>query len=98
MTIYITCTKEPLGTTLRVDGWLKGADADELLRVVLSAAAPVTLNLTDLRSADRQGVSVLRQLGEQGVEMIGMSDYLQLILERASSTEGGTGPERGEST
>lgn len=87
MTIYITRTEEARETILTVDGWLEGDEADELLRVVGSAAAPVVLDLTELRSADERGVTTLLRLEGQGVEIRGVSDYLKLLMERTSGVK-----------
>jgi hypothetical protein len=96
MTIYITCTEGPHGTTLRVDGWLEGEEIDELLQVVQAAPPPVVLNLTDLRSADAGGVRALRQLAAQGVQLTGVSDYLELLMQRASDNQVTEDPEGGK--
>ena len=93
MMIYITCTEGPHGTTLRVDGWLEGDEIDELLQVARAAPPPVVLNLTDLRSADERGVSALRELAEQGVELTDVSDYMKLLMERAIDDKGSKDPE-----
>ena len=87
MTIFIGVTTQSEGSVVSVDGWLQGDEADELLRVVGSAAPPVVLDLTDLRSADKHGVTAIRQLAEDGVEVIGASDYLALLLETESSID-----------
>lgn len=87
MTIYIKRTEEARETILTVDGWLEGDEADELLRVVGSAVAPVVLDLMELRSADERGVRTLLRLEGQGVEIRGVSDYLRLLMERASGVK-----------
>ena len=40
-------------------------------------------DLTELRSADDLGVVVLAHLRERGVELVGASPYLELLLEHA---------------
>ena len=84
MTIYIGLTTTSEDTTVSVDGWLEGDEADELFRVVQSSSAPIVLNLTDLRSADERGVKTISRLEEQGIVLTGMSDYLKLLMERTA--------------
>jgi anti-anti-sigma regulatory factor len=52
----------------------------ELKRVCAELEATVVLDLTDLQFADRQGVSVLRELRAQGAQLIGVSHSLRLLL------------------
>ncbi len=93
MTIHIGLTSHERGTTVRVDGWLEGDEADELLRVVGAAEVPVVLDLTDLRSADEHGLKALRRLTDQEIELTGMSDYLNLLMEKAIDNRGSKDPE-----
>jgi hypothetical protein len=76
----IRITDEPSGTLVRVDGWLGGEGVDVLLRVLKSSASPARLLLHDLRGADAAGLSVLRQLAQQGTSLEGLSTYMQLTL------------------
>lgn len=93
VTIHIELTTHETGTTVRVDGWLEGDEADELLRVVGAAEVPVALDLTDLRSADELGLRALRRLADQGIDLTGMSDYLELLMERTINNRGNRSPE-----
>jgi hypothetical protein len=45
-------------------------------------------DLGDLRSADDVGVVVLAQLRDRGVELVGVSPYLELLLEHAREEPG----------
>ena len=65
---------------LKLDGWLTAEVVPELMRVCAELEAKVVLDLTDLHYADRQGVSVLRDLRVQGAQLIGVSHYLGLLL------------------
>jgi hypothetical protein len=96
VTIHIGLTRRERGTTVRVDGWLEGDEADELLRVVGAAELPVVLDLLDLRSADEPGIRALCQLEQQGVRLTGTSDYLELLMEKAIDNRGSKIPEGAE--
>ena len=83
MSMRIMETRNGEGSTIRVDGWLKGqAEASELLRVARGARPPVALDLEELRSADGSGIEVLHALEEEGVQLRRTSDFIQLLLER----------------
>jgi hypothetical protein len=45
-------------------------------------------DLTELKSADDVGVVVLAHLRERGVELVGASPYLELLLEHAREEPG----------
>ncbi len=65
---------------LKLDGRLTSEVVPELRRVCAELKSKVVLDLTDLRFADHQGVSVLRELKAQGAQLIGVSHYLGLLL------------------
>jgi anti-anti-sigma regulatory factor len=65
---------------LKLDGRLTVEVVPELRRVCAELEANVVLDLTDLRFADRQGVSVLRELRAEGARLINVSHYLGLLL------------------
>src|SRR5262245_59685351 len=64
---------------LNVDGHLSGEDTDVLLRACEGIVRAV-LDLSDLRSAGRRGVDVLRELRSRGAIFTGLSPYLDLLL------------------
>lgn len=77
--------------TLRVEGWLAAKDVDELVRVVTAKPQRVTLDLSELRSADREGIRVLNRLVADGAELFAVPPDIALMLEgskRPKSTEG----------
>jgi len=45
-------------------------------------------DLTDLKSADDLGVVALAQLRDRGVDLVGVSPYLELLLEHARKAGG----------
>ena len=83
----ITVTGQPPATRIKVDGWLDGEGATELLRVVDSVASTERLLLHDLRGADADGVSLLRRLANRGVTLDGLSPYVALMVADAAGRE-----------
>lgn len=83
----ITATEEPRGTLVRVDGWLGGEGVAEFMRVMESARRPVKLLLSDLRGADAAGLSLLRRLADQGLDLDGVSPYVRLMLAGSAGSE-----------
>jgi anti-anti-sigma regulatory factor len=65
---------------VRVHGRLAGGAVTELERVCRSTSRPLVLDLTHLMSADDAGIETLRRLVTDGVECIGVSRYLALLL------------------
>lgn len=80
MTLRISSTKPGPTAKLKLDGRLTGEEVLELRRAYAEATGEVVLDLTDLQFADRQGVSVLREIRAQGAQLIGVSHYLGLLL------------------
>jgi len=77
----VTLRISPIGSArLKLDGFLTGAETPALRRAWAGVTERLVLDLTDLRSADRQGVSVLRELRAQGAEIVGASPYIQILL------------------
>lgn len=80
MTLRITSDGPGPTARLKLDGRLTGDEAPEVRRVCAEVEGRVVLDLTDLQFADRQGVSVLRELRARGAQLIGVSHYLGLLL------------------
>jgi hypothetical protein len=62
-------------------------DVESMAAFALVAAGLVPgtrCDLTELKSADDVGVVVLTHLRERGVELVGASPYLEMLLEHAS--------------
>jgi len=80
----MTLRISPIGpnpvTRFKLDGRLTVEVVPELVRVSAELREQLVLDLTDLQFADRQGVSVLRELRAQGAQLIGVSHYLRLLL------------------
>jgi len=53
--IRIFKTTDDLQTVLKVDGWLKADDVEELTQAYEAAEGTTVLDLSELQSADRDG-------------------------------------------
>ena len=82
MSIRVTTTSDMRGTVLKVDGRLRSEDVNELAGVFGLVEGASALDLSDLQSADRDGVEILRQFISLGAEVRGASPYIELLLKR----------------
>lgn len=94
MTLRITLGQESGIQIIRLAGWLEGEAVTELERVVSGRAGPVRLDLSELRSADPIGLTVLRALRARGVGLVGTSPYIRLLLGTDASEPPPSGPGR----
>jgi hypothetical protein len=80
--MLLRIAEECLGdtTVVHVAGHLVGDGVEELRRTCQSANRPVRLDLSGLLEADEVGLSLLRALRESGVELTGISPFIQLLL------------------
>lgn len=70
-------------TVLEVDGELVREGAVELRRVCDGVRGHLRVDLSNLRTADGDGILVLRELRRRGAELVGVSPYVGLRLLRA---------------
>ncbi len=80
MTLRIVATGPSPPATVKLDGRLTGEEVPELRLVCAANQRQLVLDLTGLQSADREGVSALRELRAKGTDLVGLSPYLQLLL------------------
>ncbi|TWU06265.1 hypothetical protein [Stieleria varia] len=80
MTIHVSETKHPRGTVLKVDGHLKAGDVAELTKACRLANDLNVLDLSDLQSADKAGLEILRELACRGVQVRNASPYIELLM------------------
>jgi ABC-type transporter Mla MlaB component len=79
MTLRITPVPDQEAGTLRLEGHLGATEVPELER---SAATGVgAVDLSDLRSADHEGLAALRRLRARGLEIRNASRYLTMVLD-----------------
>jgi len=88
MTLRITVSEPGPPTTVKVDGRLTGDQVPELQQVCAEIEGALVLDLTDLNFADRQGVKALHELQAKGADLIGVSQFIGLLLERSSQGTG----------
>jgi hypothetical protein len=70
-------------TTIRVAGRLRDDGVALLGEACDGARRPLVLDLSELTSANDAAVLLLRRLGSEGVHVLGASQYVRLLLERA---------------
>ncbi len=80
MTIHVSEAKHSSGTVLKVDGHLKAGDVAELTQACRLANNLNTLDLSDLQSADKAGLEILRELASLGVQLRNASPYIELLM------------------
>ncbi len=80
MKLFISQRPLAAGTAVKVDGWLSAPGVPALREACEAAAAPLVLDLTDLRDADPDGVAALRQLMGSNAKVIGATPYVELLL------------------
>jgi len=82
MEMRLTVRVSDTGTVVHADGRLSQLVVAELEGVVRMTSGPVTLDLTNLLSADDAGVAVLRSFSDKGIRLVGVSPYMTLLLKR----------------
>ena len=82
MTIRVSTAAGETVTTIRIEGQLTSSSVPDVRAACDSANPPLLLDLSGLRSADRDGIQALQSLSEAGAELRGASPYInQLLLE-----------------
>jgi anti-anti-sigma regulatory factor len=82
LAIRVNTEKGKTMTIIQIQGKLTKADLCDLKEACESASTPLWLDLSDLISADSEGVRELQSLSEAGAELHGANPYVrQLLLE-----------------
>ncbi len=82
MTVRVSTEAGETVTIIRIEGRLTSSSVPDVRAACDSANRPLRLDLSGLRSADRDGIRALQSLSEAGVEVHGTSPYInQLLLE-----------------
>jgi ABC-type transporter Mla MlaB component len=84
LAIRITTKTDGNKTTVFVAGKLSATEVPDLIKECESAAAPLRLDLSGLKSADPTGIKILRSLSEAGAELYGASPFISKLLEGSS--------------
>lgn len=85
MSIRITVVSDPGTTVIKIAGWLKQADTEELLRVFRELDGPAALDLSDLQSVDRTSAALLREFIAAGTTLRAATPYVELLLKEGSA-------------
>ena len=72
-------------TIIRLEGRLSAKRIEDLKKAVQAEPGTVLLDLSDLRSADAEGVLALRSISAKGAKLIGASPFIRQLLDEASS-------------
>jgi len=85
MRLRIDVDRTAAGDVVTVHGELLAAGIAELERVSDALEMPLTLELSQLLTADEAGIRALLAARSRGVRLAGMSPYVALLLEGASA-------------
>ena len=80
MVVRITKREFVEDTVVQVDGLLQAADVEALRQECEAARGALTLELSQLLSADASGVETIHELVSNGAKLQGLSRYLELLL------------------
>jgi len=67
-------------TTLRLDGWLSGLAVPELRLACAATVGAFVIDLAGIRFADEAGLSLLKALRQEGVNLVGAGPFLSMAL------------------
>lgn len=81
MNIRVVRFSEDQRTVLNIAGRLQSVDVSALDKEIRSVEGPLTLDLSELMSADQAGIERLRELQADGAELRSASRYLQMLLD-----------------
>ncbi len=87
MNIRITRTSDDRETVLRVDGRLDRETVADLAKEHRSVEGLLVLELSELQSADPDGVELLLELVSLGAQIRGASPYIELLLKGSRDCE-----------
>ncbi len=92
MTIRVTTEVGESVTTIRIEGQLTSSSVPDVRAACESVDPPLRLDLSGLRSADRDGIRALRSLSEKGAELRGANPYINQLLLEANDLPAFSGP------
>ena len=85
MTIRVSTEVGETVTTIRIEGNLTSGSVPDVRAACESANPPLRLDLSDLRSAGRDGIQALVELSEAGAQLRGASPYIFQLLQEATT-------------
>ena len=65
-----------------MEGRLRGAGVPELEMACSAEAGPISLDLSNLSNADKQGLRLLRTLADEGMELLNVPPLMKMLLEQ----------------
>ena len=80
MTVRISTEAGETVTIIRIEGLLTSSSVPDVRAACDSANRPLRLDLSGLRSADRDGIRALQSLSDAGAELRGASPYINQLL------------------
>jgi hypothetical protein len=85
--VRISTRKEREKTIIQIDGVLRDDGVAELEKVVGAEKPPLVLDLSNLQNVDPPGAVVIITMNKNGVELLGASPYIQLLLDQFGPAE-----------
>lgn len=82
MSIRITTSVEEGKAIVHIAGQLEGETVDALADEVEHSQVPEFVDLTELQSADSEGVRLILKLVSLGSQIRGASPYIRLLLQQ----------------
>lgn len=80
MGFRIETVNEGNRTVIQVAGAFGGQALMEVRRLCKITLGPLCLDLSNLQSAEEEGVRYLKELEESGVTLVGLSPYIRLLM------------------
>jgi hypothetical protein len=80
MTVLITRAINGSEITVRVEGYIREEDGDDLRSACEDAGTPIRLDLSGLSGGDRDAVEFVLGLVEAGAEVVAAPQYLRLLI------------------
>jgi hypothetical protein len=81
MQVRIDSKRRGSTTVISVTGRLSGLGAQELVRACRAVEGEFAMDLSNLLSADDEGIEALRRLRREARETEGASPFIELLLE-----------------
>ena len=80
MGLWIGVQNTREGTVLRPEGRLESEGVAELERVARSSERPLSIDLSQLYSADEAGIAMLQEIAAEGAELVGARPLIEYRL------------------
>jgi ABC-type transporter Mla MlaB component len=87
MSVRIDTASEGTRTIVRIAGELAEGGVEELLKVCRSLENVIALDVSELHSADSEGLATLQTLIRRGAEVRGESPYIRMLLDETTARE-----------